>query len=524
MFRQLPMISVMLRRSLFILALTLGAVGLSLADPYDDAVGEAPSEDKVEAVPAENLAVTEGATVPETPAVAKIEPWTAQGRQARVVVIPVQDQIAEPILYVIRRGLKSAIELDADLVVLDMNTPGGSLGTTFEILEAIGKFKGETATFVNDEAISAGSFISAMTDNIYFAPTGIIGAAAPVMSTGGEIDESMKMKIVSYLKARIRSISEGHSFRGEVISAMIDSDYELKIGDEVLKPKGELLSLTATEASKTYGDPAEPLLAAGIYDTVDDLLDARFGAGNYVAEKLETTWSEDFAALLNSISPLLLGLGFLGLYIEFKTPGFGIFGVGGGLCLGLVFLGHYTAGLSGHEPMLFFMLGVLLVLIELLFFPGIMVAALAGVGLMLGSLVWSMADLWPNEPIAFSGDVFLVPLQNMGMGFVVSIVLLFLLMRFLPRGWVWDRMILVAAVGGTNEQARVAATEQTQSLVNKVGVAVTDMYPTGQVEIDGVRFEAKLEVGTVDAGRRIRVRRQGEFALIVEPEGPEDAL
>ena len=412
MFRQLPMISVTLRRSIFILALTLGAVGLSLAATDEDSTGEAPAEETMDAV--EHAAPASPATNPTEPveaptapataapsATAEVEPWTAEGRQARVVVIPVRDQIAEPILYVIRRGLKLAIEQDADLVVLDMKTPGGSLGTTFEILEAIGKFKGETATFVNDEAISAGSFISAMTDNIYFAPSGIIGAAAPVMSTGGEIDESMKMKIVSYLKARIRSISEGHAFRGEVISAMIDSDYELKIGDEVLKAKGELLSLTATEAAKTYGDPAEPLLAAGIYDTVDDLLDGRFGKGNYAVEKLEPTWSEDFAALLNSISPLLLGLGFLGLYIEFKTPGFG---VGGGLCLGLVFLGHYTAGLSGHEPMLFFMLGVLLVLIELLFFPGIIVAALAGVVMMLGSLVWSMADLWPNEPISFSGD------------------------------------------------------------------------------------------------------------------------
>ncbi len=371
---------------------------------------EAPEDSSGESddVAAESAATSNPAS--ETAAVD--EPASAMEQRsapAKVVVIPVRDQIAKPILYVIRRGLKDAIESEADFVVLDMDTPGGSLGATFEILEALGKFDGATATYVNDEAISAGSFISAMTDDIYFAPQGVIGAAAPVMSGGGEIDESMKQKIVSYLKARIRAISEGHPYRGEVISAMIDADYELKIGDEVLKEKGELLSLTATEAAETYGDPPHPLLAAGIHDSVEDLLVARFGEGGYEITKLETTWSEELAAFLNGLTPILLGLGLLGMFIEFKTPGFGIFGIGGGILLMIVFFGHYTAGLSGHEPALFFVLGAVLVMVELLFLPGTIFVALAGIMSMLGALIWSMADLWPEEPISFSGDVFLGP-------------------------------------------------------------------------------------------------------------------
>ena len=81
----------------------------------------------------------------------------------------------------------------------------------------------------------------------------------------------MRGKIVSYLKARVRSISEGKGYRGEVISAMIDMDSEFKIGDEVIKPKGELLSLTAQEAVKLYGDPPQPLLGAGIAENLDAL-------------------------------------------------------------------------------------------------------------------------------------------------------------------------------------------------------------------------------------------------------------
>ena len=150
-----------------------------------------------------------------------------RGKPARMVlvyVMPVRDQIAQPVLYILRRGLKEAIERKADMVVLDMETPGGALDVTFEIMEALGKFHGQTITFVDKEAVSAGAFISATTQEIWFAPDGVIGAAAPVSMTGQDIDETMKLKIVSYLKARVRAISEGRGYRGQVISAMIDKD------------------------------------------------------------------------------------------------------------------------------------------------------------------------------------------------------------------------------------------------------------------------------------------------------------
>ena len=99
------------------------------------------------------------------------------------------------------------------------------------MLKALEKFPGKTVTYVNREAMSAGALISAGTDEIYFAPGSVIGAAAPVNATGEAIDPVMREKIVSYLKARVRSISEGKGYRGEVVSAMIDLDSEFKIGE-----------------------------------------------------------------------------------------------------------------------------------------------------------------------------------------------------------------------------------------------------------------------------------------------------
>ena len=444
----------------------------------------------------------------------------AEAPPAKVVVIPIRSEIDQPELFILRRALKEAIAQQADTVVLDMETPGGSLSVTFEMLKALEKFPGKTLTYINREAISAGALISAGTDAIYFAPDGIIGAAAPVLAGGGDIDETMREKIVSYLKARVRSVSEGKGYRGEVISAMIDNDAELRIGEVTLKRKGELLSLTASEAMKSYGDPPRPLLGAGIAENLGALLDQVHGAGRYSVQTFEVSWSEKLAKILNRITPLLLGVGLVCLFIEFKTPGFGVFGITGISLLGVIFFGQFAAGLSGHEPALFFLLGVSLVAAELFFFPGVAYVAVVGAALMLGSLVMAMTDLWPSEPIRFSEDALVLPLVNVLAGVVLAAVLFLALFKYLPRGSFLNRIVLEAAIGGAPVAGRALAGVPDDAggllLVGKTGIAATGLFPSGQVVIDEKRYEARLAVGSAAVGTPVRVVALGEFGLTVE--------
>jgi membrane-bound serine protease (ClpP class) len=462
------------------------------------------------------LAGARGVLAAEAVAAPAVPPVAVEKKRV-VHVIPVRTEINRPILYILRRGLKEA-DQKADAVVLDMDTPGGALDVTFDIMEALGKFHGETLTYVNKEAMSAGAFISATTGEIWFAPDAVIGAAAPVSAEGKDIDVTMKQKIVSYLKARVRAISEGKGYRGEVISAMIDADYELKIDEKVLKGKGELLSLTAKEAAEKYGEPAEPLLAAGIAKDVADLLAQKFGADGYTATTLEITWSEEFAVFLRALSPILLGIGLLAIYIEFKTPGFGVFGVTGIVCLAIVFLSNFVAGLSGHEPMLVFGLGVALVFVEIFFLQGTVIFAVTGLALMLGSLVWSMADIWPNQPVTIRDDIFLQPMQDLGLGILVAVGLALALARFIPKGWFFSRLAVARPVDGAAQVAGVAPEigNAASGLIGRTAKAATGLYPSGQVEIDGRRYEARLEVGAAPPGTRVVVRRKTDFGLVVE--------
>ena len=186
----------------------------------------------------------------------------------------------------------------------------------------------------------------------------------------------------------------------------------------------------------------------------------------------------------------------------------------------LVFLGHFVAGFSGHEPMILFAVGMLLLAVELFFFPGVAVLALSGVTLMFGSLVWAMADIWPNEPvtIAVSGDLFVGPLINLGIGLVLAAILGVLLVRFLPKGWMWDRMVLQAAATTSAQVAGSAPDADTAvaSLVGARGVVVTGLFPGGQIEIDGRRYEARLAMGSAPVGAVVVVTRASDFNLVVE--------
>jgi membrane-bound serine protease (ClpP class) len=494
---------------------TLGALSFLLLLGWAALRAQAPDASPAEpaAAPASAPAA---APAPEAPRPA--------GAKTALYVIPIHDEIAKPTLYIVRKGVKEAIAAGATTVVLDMNTPGGGLAETLEIMEILDRFRESgncrVITFVNREAGSAGAIIAAITDEIYFAPKSVIGAAEVVLATGEDVGSSMKRKITSFLSAKVRTLTEKNPRRGRVLQAMMDPAYELRIGDTVVKAKDVLLTLTSTEAMAAYGDPPEPLFGAGIVDDLPALCRTLTGGAEYAVQSFEVTWSVKLAQWLTMLSPLFLGLGGLLLYIEFKTPGFGVFGISGILLILIVFFGHYVAGLSGHEPMLVFLLGAILVLVEVFFLPGTLVLALPGIVLMLGSLLWGMADIWPGQGIAVDPAVFYRPLINLLVSFVLTVAMGAAMVRFLPRSWIYDRIILRSEITGVSgspvSSLGTAEGGNGHSLAGATGRAVTGLFPSGEIEVAGQRVQARLEVGSAPVGATIRVVRRADFVYIVE--------
>ena len=439
--------------------------------------------------------------------------------------IPIRDQIGPPILDILRRGLKNAIEVDAEMVILNMNTPGGELGVTLEIMQEIidvfDRFEGPIITYVNKEAISAGAYIAMATNEIAFAPYAQIGAAEAVSGGGANIDSSMKRKINSYLKAKIRSYTKDYRYRARVMAAMMDANETLLIDGEpilaadgtVIQKKGELLTLTAEEAVKSYGNPPQPLLGSGIYKTVEGLLDEKCGKGNYILTKMDINWAEEVGLWLNSIGPIIIGIGLLGLFIEFKTPGFGIFGIGGIIFVLIFFGSKYVSGLAGYEEVLFFLLGVSFVALELFLFPGLIIPGLIGFTMIIGSILWAMIDVWPNTEFNWSIEIFKNPIKELALALLTSTGLILILTRILPKTTIWNGLVLSSSVGNLDSSTGIDVNEKLK--VGEEGKSISELFPIGQVLINGVRYEARSNLGKIAKGTSIKVIRVDDYELIV---------
>ncbi|MGA3008313.1 MAG: NfeD family protein, partial [Opitutaceae bacterium] len=90
------------------------------------------------------------------------------------------------------------------------------------------------------------------------------------------------------------------------------------------------------------------------------------------------------------------------------------------------------------------------------------------------------------------------------------------LARFLPRTWMWDKLVMKATVASSAQQAGAGSDVETDALVGRHGLAMTALRPAGQIEIDGRRYEAKSGLGTIDAGATVVVTGRDDFALTVE--------
>ena len=343
-----------------------------------------------------------------TASAALAAPVPAAAGGKTVVIIPIREDIAPPLVYLVRRGVKQAIEEQADLLVLDMKTNGGRLDTTEDIFGILDEFKGDTVTYVNDRAFSAGAFIAVATKRIYMAPQSVIGAAAPVMmGPGGQVQDvpgTMDIKMKSAVRALVRRFAAKNGHNIAVVEAMIDKNKELKVDGQMLNEKGEILTLTDTEAGQSYGTPPKPLLSAGTVANLDALL-AKLGYANARRIDIKPTGAEKLGSWINAISPLLLIIGVIGLYIEFKTPGFGAPGIIGIAAFALYFAGGYIAGFSGLAWMLVFVLGVVLFALEFFLFPGTIALGVTGALLMVLAVVMALVDLYPAVPLAPGGPV-----------------------------------------------------------------------------------------------------------------------
>lgn len=454
----------------------------------------------------------------------------AAAAQRKVYVLPIRDNIMPPLVYLVRRGVKEAMEAKADLLVLDMETNGGRVDTTREVISVLNEFKGDTVTFVNKDAFSAGAFIAVATKKIYMAPESVIGAAAPIMpSPGGngveKLPDTYEKKMTSAVKAMFRSTAEKNGHNIAVVEAMIDKSSGLVMTNVVdgvtnrvvISKEGDILTLTNTEAEKEYGNPPKKLLSSGTVKDIDALLKL-IGYEGAERHDIKVTGMEKIGSWLNAISPLLLIIGVVGIYIEFKTPGFGLAGIVGIGAFALYFLGGYVAGLSGAEWVVVFIVGLALVVVELFVYPGTVVIGMLGAVLMLAAIVMAMVDLYPAPgpgvlPTMPSLDKFQLPLRQLLIATIGGGLGIWLASLILPKTSVYRAVVSQSASGMKTE---AAFARQNKSRRGQVGVTLSALRPGGKAQFGEEILDVISQGDMVSKGTPVRIIGSSGAEALVE--------
>ncbi|MFH1038794.1 MAG: NfeD family protein [PVC group bacterium] len=429
---------------------------------------------------------------------------------ASVYIIPVQGEIEKGLVWVIRRGIEEAEAAGASAIVLDMNTNGGAADATEEIMELLTRTDIPTYTFVDIKAFSAGSYIAVATDHIYMAPGSMIGAATPIAASpltgAAQLDDAHAEKITSAFRAMIASTAEQNGHPVEVVEAMVDRDVEIPD----LIEKGKLLTLTNNNALDVG-------LSEGTVDDLDELIGV-IGFEEAPRETIVITPSEKLARFLTGsmVTVLLLLGGLAGLYFEIKTPGFGLPGILGIICLALFFFGHNVAGLAGYEEIILFAVGLSLLFIELFITPGFGLLGIAGILCLIVSFIAAMG----KGPI-FHTPTILHPnyfpgLSQFGIALAGFLLISMLTYRivFGPSSPLYGKFVLTAEE--RREEGFESAEAGLSRLIGSRGPALTTLRPAGKAKFEGESVNVVSRGEFIDRGDTVEVIEVDSNRVVVK--------
>ena len=405
----------------------------------------------------------------------------------KVYVIRVEGLIDNGLNMYIDRGV-SAAEQDEEAigVILHMDTFGGLVDAADEIRKRLLAANLPVVTYIDVNAASAGALISFATDNILMAPGGSIGAATVVDGGGEKADE----KIQSYMRGLMRSTAEAKGYDPRIAEAMVDERIEI----EDIIAEGVLLTLSASEALELGVSTA----------TVRSLSEVAAEMGWEDAElfNVQELWQESvirfFASPILQSLLLLMMLG--GLYFELQSPGVGF--AGGIALLGalLFFLPLYIMGLAQFWEILIVIIGVTLIIVEIFVLPGIGIAGVAGVILLIFGL---FASLVGNVGFNFpSLEDMRTELWTITITLLLTIAFVASTLRYVMKTPVFGRLVLTRS---TDRASGYTSYDDRSELLEQEGVALTSLRLSGTVRIGDRRVDAISDGDYIDKGDRVKV-------------------
>ena len=413
-------------------------------------------------------------------------PETEQGAFDCVMMIPVDDVVELGLSSYLERNIARAEDVQADAIVLVLDTPGGRVDAAQDIKRILYSTDIHTIAFVKDQAISAGAYIALCCDEIIMAPGSTIGDAEMLIN-GERADE----KYLGPWREEFAAIAEDKGRDPEIAKAFVDRD----IAIEGVIEAGKLLTLTPQRA-------IELGMADGMVKDETALLES-MGAADARIVYGEMNGAEKITRFVTNpnVAPLLLAAGILLLAIEFVTPGVGIFAILGIILLALYFGGHMIAGMASWFALLLFVVGIILCFIEILV-PGFGIFAIGGIGCIVGSIFLTTPDV-------------ITAVKYLTIVLVAMAVCAPIILKLFSKSKLFDRLLVRERL--TTEDGYVAGRQEQADYIGACGVAATTLRPSGTVELeDGTRIDVVTRGEFIEKGEPVQVVHKEGTWLVVE--------
>ncbi|HEX2958587.1 MAG TPA: NfeD family protein [Chitinispirillaceae bacterium] len=450
-----------------------------------------------------------------------------------VVVIPIKGTVDQGMAAFIARSLRDAAEEHPDrIIILEIDTYGGQVDAAFQIVDTMLNVKVPTIAYVKTKAISAGTLIALSCSKLYMKNNTTIGDVAPLTYDNGG-PKMLGEKFQSPIRAKFRTLAKRNGYPERLTEAMVSED--ISVNEVTFKDTVRYLDSTEiTELSpkdKKNIISSKVIVKKGELLTMDDVEAKRLGFSRMSVEsfdsllsvlhlkkaevvRIEESWSETFVRIIGTIAPVLIMIGFAALYIEIRTPGFGIPGIIGITCLAIVFFAQYMVGLADYTELLLIGIGLTLLAIEIFVLPGFGIAGFAGIFFLLIGVLLSFQDfVIPDPELPWETDKLIKNLLMITGSTVGSLFLIILFFKFLlPK--------IGTLVNGPYLQVNLrdaSSIDNTKQLphLGDFGVVSSPLRPAGKADINGETWDVISEGDFIEKGASVTVNQITGNKIIV---------
>ena len=383
----------------------------------------------------------------------------------------------------IKKAIDKAYDDKADLIILKLDTPGGLVSSALSIKSYIMDSQVPVIVYINKNALSAGALISLSAKEIYMSDGSVIGAATPVYLNGNEPKKAGE-KEVSAMRAAMRSSAESSKKNIRAAEAMVDETIVLnKKEDGIDLDDKTLLTLSADEAVKIN-------IADKKANSINEILELKNIENAEIINIEEESYDSVLKFLLNPfVLSIIMSIAIAGIYLEIKTPGFGVGGVTAIIAFAVFFFAQFFSGSSSFLAPAIFILGIVLLGVEIFLIPGFGVTGVLGIIGIVAGIFMSFGI----HNIAVAVFVLFISL-------IIDIILIILIARFMTKSKEFKNKITL-----DSDTSGYHSSISYDDLLGKEGIAETFFRPSGYIVIEGKKYDAVSEGEFIDKGSNLKV-------------------